>query len=75
MTYEPLKKLSLEDVAINTTKKLIIAIRKVDHEKGNEVSVATFRKVDDAMQDIMSDFQSYLGTTDGDKASHWFDDC
>ena len=74
MSYIPLKKLSLEDVVLDTTRLLVVAIQKVDDVKGDEVSDETYRKVHDAIFNIIGDFQSYLGTTDGDKATHWFSD-
>lgn len=74
MSYIPLKKLSLEDVVLDTTRLLVVAIQKVDDVKGDEVSDTTFNKVHDAIFNIIGDFQAYLGTTDGDKATHWFSD-
>ena len=67
--YEPYSKMTLQTKAIKLTRKML---RHLDYVSSSQARDLSAEECMDVINDYIAEFQYYLGTTCGDKATHWF---
>lgn len=67
--YVPHKKMPLQSKAIKITRQML---RELAHVSASQVRDLSSQECMDVINDLILDFQYYLGETCGDKATRWF---
>ena len=67
--YVPYKKMPLQSKAIKITRQML---RELAHVSASQVRDLSSQECMDVINDLILDFQYYLGETCGDKATRWF---
>lgn len=67
--YEPYPKMTLQTKAIKITRAMLKELAHVRDAQSRDLSASECM---DVVNDYIAEFQYYLGSTCGDKATHWF---